>query len=560
MKPVDQGAISVPLHTSPSSAHTPATLPAGAMKLPGQAGWISPQGLNWLKEGPHAATGQAILNAIQAKNIFPQSKNGKAALFNAPAVLGKDGKTLRPVLSFSAPAEQADESTELSLDHVHLQGDDGHQEQWSAPQTGAKSNEHPILAAHSPRAKFAAQAANAALLTSSAPTGMPRPELGGKSTPLNSLVMGLQNLSAKPQGMAKKRRNAPSFAAGVMSTANKRAKHATSLPAALQGKKLAFSAERFGNGSNGVVCGLTVDGQVSNDFVVKTALMQGDQPSEATMDMLRKEIGLNEDLSRINGLKPMPGILVGAGSAELENQLCLVLPRIHGEPLAKRIDTLYDDCVAGNSSPESFVQNLRNEIKPSMQGMSVLHDHDFIVNDFNAGNLLHDSVAKHGKLIDFGCAGRSGDFVKPGTVGTIAPERIESSEHRPDSPGSRNKPLMPESDAYSMGCVLHFLVHGRYPSWSDKAAGMSDEQQLHELSASSESFLRRGSLFPNGQVPLNSDLRGDSAAEKQLREHLNASGFYELVEGLTRPDPEKRLTMAQALDSRFLNPAPTAIA
>lgn len=357
--------------------------------------------------------------------------------------------------------------------------------------------------------------------------------------------------------MSKKRKNVPSFATGDMGRANKRVKYADSLPPALRDKKLTFASERFGAGSNGVVCGLSVDGQVSKTFVVKTALMQGDRPSEATMDMLRKEIGLNEELSRINSLKPMPGILVGAGSAELENQLCLVLPRVHGGPMAKHIDTLYDDCLTGKSSPANFfAQSLREQIKPVIEGMVVLHDNGFIVNDFNAGNLLYDSIAKHGRLIDFGCAGRTGDFVKPGTVSTIAPERIESSEHAPESPGPRNRPLMPVSDAYSMGCVLHFMVHSRYPTWSDKAAGLSDEQQLHELSASTEDFLRRGSLFPNGQADLNSDLRGDDRdAEKQLREHLNASGFYELVEGLTRPDPEKRLTLAQALESHFLNPA-----
>ncbi|MGY2292638.1 protein kinase domain-containing protein [Pseudomonas sp. SDO528_S397] len=551
MPPVDQSSLSVSLPPSHSTAPAPATLPAGALKLPGHAGWVNPQALGWLKEGPHGATGQAIIHAIGAGNIFPQGKSGPSTVFSSPAVSGTDGKTLRPVLSFSPVKGAGDEPRELALDHVQLQRDDGHQEQWSAPRQPASGER----AAPPPLAPVPQQGGPASTVKAGP---APRP------VALNSVVTRLQNPTAPsggaPLGMSKKRKNVPSLSAGEMGRANKRTKYADSLPAALQDKKLTFAAQRFGAGSNGVVCGLSVDGQVSNNFVVKTALMQGDRPSEATMDMLRKEIGLNQELGRINSLKPMPGIVVGAGSAELENQLCLILPRVHGGAMTHHIDALYDDCLAGKSSPADFAHQLREQIKPVIDSMAVLHENGFIVNDFNAGNLLHDSTAKHGKLIDFGCAGHTGDFVKPGTVGTIAPERIESSEHAPQSPGPRNRPLMPASDAYSMGCVLHFLVHNRYPTWSDKAAGLSDEQQLHELSASTEAFLNRGSLFPDAHAALNRDLRSTEhpLAEKQLREQLNAAGFYELVEGLTRPDPEKRLTLAQAMDSRFLNPAPAA--
>jgi len=369
--------------------------------------------------------------------------------------------------------------------------------------------------------------------------------------------MRLQSLAASDvsvqPGKKRKRLNAPSLSLGDIGEANKRVKYMESLPPALKNKQLAFASQRFGAGSNGVVCGLLVNGEVSEKYVVKTALMQADRPSEATIEMLRKEIGLNKALSRINNRTPIPGILVGAGSAQLENQLSLILPRVHGGALTTYIDAAYDDFLSGKTSSADFTQSLREQIKPVIEGMAVLHSNGFVVNDFNAGNLLHDKTAGHGKLIDFGCAGHTGDFIKPGTVGTIAPERIESSEHKPEEPGSRNKPLMPASDAYSMGCVLHFLVHGRYPTWSDKAAMLGDEQQLLVLSASTEGFLRRGSLFPNRETALNSDLRGnDPAVEKQLREHLNASGFYDLIEGLTHPDPKKRLTLTQAVASPFL--------
>lgn len=373
---------------------------------------------------------------------------------------------------------------------------------------------------------------------------------------LSRIAERLQRLAASKDVLLpskKRKRDAPRLSLKDITEANKRGKYTDSLPPALENKKLAFAPQRFGAGSNGVVCGLLVNGEVSETYVVKTALMQADRPSEATIEMLRKEIDLNTTLSQINSRTPIPGILVGAGSAELENQLSLILPRVHGGALTTHIDAAYDDFLSGKTSSAAFTQRLREQIKPVIEGMAVLHSNGFVVNDFNAGNLLHDKTAGHGKLIDFGCAGHTGDFVKPGTVGTIAPERIESSEHKPEKPGSRNKPLMPASDAYSMGCVLHFLVHGRYPTWSDKAAMLGDEQQLLELSASTEGFLHRGSLFPDRETALNSDLRGDDpAVEKQLRKHLDASGFYDLVEGLTRPDPEERLTLAQAVASPFL--------
>jgi hypothetical protein len=465
--------------------------------------------------------------------------------------MDKDGKTWRPVLNFSSPAQSSNPPSELSLNSVQLQRDDGYQEQWVPPgQSSAPTPAEPSKSVvHGMDAKTAQSSAKPQCTAALRPAYRP--------ISLNQVVMRLQNSAASdgsaPQGIKRKRINPPSLSLGEISRANKRVKYVDSLPPALKNKKLAFASQRFGAGSNGVVCGLSVDGQVSEKYVVKTALMQVDRPSEATIEMLRKEIGLNQALSQINSRTPIPGILVGAGSVDLENQLSLILPRVHGGALTTYIDAVYDNFLSGKTAPADFTQSLRKQIKPVIEGMSVLHSNGFVVNDFNAGNLLHDNTVGHGKLIDFGCAGHIGDFIKPGTVGTIAPERIESSEHASERPGSRNKPLMPTSDAYSMGCVLHFLVHGRYPTWSDKAAMLGDEQQLHELSASTEDFLRRGSLFPSRQIALNSDLRGDDpAVEMQLREHLDASGFYELVEGLTHPDPEKRLTLTQALASPFL--------
>lgn len=164
-------------------------MPASAIKLPEQAGWINPQSLNWLKEVPHRATGQAIFNAIESKNIFPQGKSGKSTLFNSPAVSGTDGNTLRPALSFSAVRENGDETTELSVDHVQLQRDGGHQEQWSAPEQSPAptSGERPILASHGSHSK----AAESPRQPQDALTGVIQPGPPPRPPALNSLVMRL---------------------------------------------------------------------------------------------------------------------------------------------------------------------------------------------------------------------------------------------------------------------------------------------------------------------------------------------------------------------------------
>lgn len=550
--------------SSPSSASTSpmamaaTAAPQGAIKLPGKAQWIDPQSLGWLRTGPHKAAGQGILNALRAGRLFPENKANGFTSFSCPAVIDAAGKTVRPVLNCLEAPMAGGQAAEMLLHHVHLNHEGGHQTQWLAPDTPQQSSQderpiHPL-----PRRNTQTTQPERRLPGLTNPV-RPAP-LGPQPAPLNTVVARLQTVAATGggavQGLTKKRKNAPSFAARDIVDANKRARHSDSRPPSLHGKTLTFASERFGAGSNGMVCGLRVDNKLSDAYVVKTALMQGDRPSEATLSMLRREIGLNDELSRIGTLKPLPGILIGAGSAELENQLCLLLPRVHGGSLARHLDAQYDDCVTGKAAPSLFTQRLREQLRPVIEGMAVLHDNNFIVNDFNVGNLLHDRIAKHGRLIDFGCAGRTGEFVRPGTVGTIAPERIEASEHAPETPGPRNHPLMPASDAYSMGCVLHYLVHHRYPTWSDKAAALDEEQQLLELSASTPDFLKRGSVFPDLQAAPYQDLRSaDPAAEKQLREHLNAAGFYALVNGLTRPDPEKRLTLAQAMESRFLNPA-----
>jgi serine/threonine protein kinase len=403
----------------------------------------------------------------------------------------------------------------------------------------------------------------------SSPPLRPTPQLRRVAIPGSSLA-GKNSLAARRQGLLKMSLNPAMSALGKRSVseltldlsktenANKRQKMEHFYPKNLLDKSLKFSSQRFGAGSNGVVCGVLVDGEESLEYVIKTSLMQGGRPSDATIEMLEKECKINRELAEISKKTPLRGVLVGAGTATIDNQLCLVLPRIHGEPLAQHIQTSYEHCLAGRMEPEAFVNMLRQAIDSPLAGLAALHANGLVANDLNAGNFMYGRLGnttdiKDSVLIDFGCAGHIGQHAKPGTIGTIAPERIESSNDAAAPRSARNHPLSPASDAYSLGCVLHYFVHGNYPSWSSAAAHLPEDQQMLELSTTTEKFIERGTLLPARHSTAHASLRTDSAREVALRNALYDAGFYEILEGLTRPDPTKRMSVQQARVSSFFN-------
>lgn len=403
------------------------------------------------------------------------------------------------------------------------------------------------------------------------PSLKPPPLSPGLSTPSQTSGSSSPSTTGSPQstqstasstfsasGLLARRKRSMNFHLDIAALeVRKRRKVEEVLPAELSGRRVTFSSDRLGNGSNAVVLAVKVDGVVSSRFVGKVAILGTKGESERAMEMLDHEVEVHAALRKLGLDKNAPGLLVAAGSLKVDGQSCLLLPRVHGEPLVKHVDRMYVAAMQSETRPADFVLALRQALTAPLKGLAALHAAGWVMNDLNTGNLMHGQVGgpqgkPHGVLIDMGCADREGAHRRPGAISTLAPERIESSDE--PGTGERQHPLTPAADAYSLGCVLHCLVHRRYPSWV-AAAHQDDEATLLELSAAAQDFFAKGTLIEDSVAWSKKDMRDDNGPERTLRAALHDSGFYELVEGLTRPDPKRRWTVETALASPFMSPA-----
>ncbi len=330
------------------------------------------------------------------------------------------------------------------------------------------------------------------------------------------------------------------------------------LPEDLRGKTVAPSSEQLGNGANGVVRGLLVDGKPSNAYVLKSTNVENWREADTVLKGLVDEIAINREIAEATKMAPIPNIVISKWVAHIEGKPQLLMPRVHGGTLDARMALVYKRALRGFYKPDQAVNHFRKLIRGPMEGLAALHSHGYAMNDLNRGNFLYDETGNRGVVIDLGLAGKMGDHKRPGTLGTTPPERLRSSDAPPTHENDDCSPLTEKADSYAFGAVLHAFVHNKFPTWCELDPAAAQDNREFEMFASAGEFRRRGTLFPGG-APHMDDLRGQgdsqSKNERALRTALRDAGFYELLDHLTHPEPAKRLSVRQALDeSAFFNP------
>ncbi|NPA23648.1 MAG: serine/threonine protein kinase [Crenarchaeota archaeon] len=194
---------------------------------------------------------------------------------------------------------------------------------------------------------------------------------------------------------------------------------------------------------------LAVDRYTDNIVVLKEPRIDND-PYQGLMNIkfVRHESSVlkivNHDnvVRRIEGLRILRPIRIGG---EVEYPTVLVLEYIEGtslKELRKKSPLYYEDIL---------------EIMHQLCiAVSYLHDMGIVHRDLKPSNILvdTDSLELRCKIIDFGTSSIHGKMVKdrirsPG--GYTAPEQVTMGLH------------LPQSDIWSLGAILFFLVTGRDP-------------------------------------------------------------------------------------------------
>lgn len=206
--------------------------------------------------------------------------------------------------------------------------------------------------------------------------------------------------------------------------------------------------ECLGSGSFGEVYRATLlaPGGVQRDVAVKM-LKQGLDPRSQSLERLRDE---SQMLSLLNH----PAILKIYDLAILEGRVCLVTEFIRGGDLSQ--------CIHGGSIPLTAALEVVSQLASALHAAwnTILPDSDtplqLVHRDIKPANIrlgLHGQV----KLLDFGVAKstqlqRQSKTATRGLVGTfsyMAPERL-----------TKKGDPVPESDVYSIGCVLFEAIKG----------------------------------------------------------------------------------------------------
>lgn len=335
------------------------------------------------------------------------------------------------------------------------------------------------------------------------------------------------------------------------------------LPEDCRGKQLSYADNgTIGMGSSGVVCRIDVD-RDSSSYVGKYARNIGND-----QDALAEEIQINREL-REAGLANHPNLCVAAGFASIGDRDSMLMELISGASLSDHFRDLHRDLMSKKIEPGKMVDFVKELTHGIATGLAAMHEHGFVMNDLNVGNVrtrlgIKDNIPAAIPVIhDFGCTGKVGSHKKPGMLEITPPERLRARDTHDES-DTHNEPLTAKTDAYSLGSLLFYMVHRRYCTWVDLAAGQQgshdqDDARRFALEGGVAKFMENKTIFPGG-YPVNENLREREGTDKQEREkafrkELDNAGFYNLIEQLMRPSTEQRLSITEALAShRFLNP------
>ncbi|CAA7034955.1 unnamed protein product [Microthlaspi erraticum] len=187
-----------------------------------------------------------------------------------------------------------------------------------------------------------------------------------------------------------------------------------------------------------------------------------------------------------------------------------------------------------------------------LEGMHYLHTNWIIHRDLKPSNLLMDNTGKL-KICDFGMARQYGSPIKPYT------QMVITQWYRPPELLLGAKQYSTEVDMWSIGCIMAELL-----SHKPLFPGKSELDQLQKIFAvlgtPSEAVWPGFSSLPNAKAKF------PTQPYNQLRKKFPAISFvggqilsergFDLLNGLLTLDPEKRLTVEEALNHGWFREVP----
>uniref|UniRef100_A0A1J3DGS5 cyclin-dependent kinase n=1 Tax=Noccaea caerulescens TaxID=107243 RepID=A0A1J3DGS5_NOCCA len=187
-----------------------------------------------------------------------------------------------------------------------------------------------------------------------------------------------------------------------------------------------------------------------------------------------------------------------------------------------------------------------------LEGMKYLHTNWIIHRDLKPSNLLMDNTGKL-KICDFGMARQYGSPIKPYT------QMVVTQWYRPPELLLGAKQYSTEVDMWSIGCIMAELL-----SHKPLFPGKSELDQLQKIFAvlgtPSEAIWPGFSSLPNAKAKF------PTQPYNQLRKKFPAISFvggqilsergFDLLNGLLTLDPEKRLTVEEALNHGWFREVP----
>lgn len=231
---------------------------------------------------------------------------------------------------------------------------------------------------------------------------------------------------------------------------------------------------------------------------------------------LKEEVEISRKLSHKNLVEYIE-------TYETENSVYVVYEYLEGLPITR------------TEGKERGIEDIRTIMRSILEGLEYLGSLNLVHRDIKPYNILFGKKGDYSsvKIVDFGLTCFSHDFTATkkicGTPGFIAPEMFVTNQ------SEAWKHLNSKIDIFSSGVIFHRLLFGKY-IYEDE----ENKKEENEISYTEDNVLHRNKHNIREIGELN-----------ELEGEMNCLPAYDLMTKMLQSNPQKRITVKEALNHPF---------